>query len=165
MCKRNWKVSSREISRNSGQAVFIAYSPIAWVVGSVPWVASTNMCCGYLIFIQRECEELVHILVNDHIAIHHDNPLYSVNGLVDAPLQFGAAQTDLVLCLLKDSANRGDHISRVTGGSEGSTHLSLVQVSLNRVSVTEGSYCSRAGPSVSMSISVIPSFLMMALAS
>lgn len=75
----------------------------------------------------------------------------------------GVAETHLVLCLLEDSANRGDGISRVEGerGLRGSTDLSLVQVSRNRVSVTEGSYCSRAGTSGSMSISVIPTFLMM----
>jgi hypothetical protein len=48
------------------------------------------MGCGDLIFTQGECEELVHILANDHVAIHHDNPLYSVNVLVDAPFRSSA---------------------------------------------------------------------------
>lgn len=74
-CKRNSQVSLREISRISGQKGATAYSPIAWIVGYPPWVAGTNICCGYLIFAQWQCEELVHILADDHVAIHHHNPL------------------------------------------------------------------------------------------
>jgi hypothetical protein len=50
-------------------------------MGLPPGVAGAHIRCGYLVLTQRERKKLIHIFANDHVAIHQDDPLYSVNGV------------------------------------------------------------------------------------